>query len=52
MNNSLLVNSLLKYGLIMSINNDPYLLGDVMNSQISYVSLVKFLVNLATSPTN
>jgi hypothetical protein len=36
----------------MSINSDPYLLGDIMNSQILYVSLVKFLVNLATSPTN
>lgn len=52
MKNSLLVNSLLKYGWIMSINIDPYLLRDIMNSQISYVSWVKFLVNFATSPTN
>jgi hypothetical protein len=36
----------------MSINIDPYLLGDIVNSQIFYVSLMKFLVNLATSPTN
>jgi hypothetical protein len=38
MKNSLLVNSLLKYESIMSINIDPYLLGDIVNSQISYVS--------------